>query len=114
VPHLLLQLDRMLYVVLPEHAVETHLRAGPGNPVQAVPAGRPLLRHDAEHGTDHVHTLRVMLAHDRSWQQSAAELHIHKQTLGYRIRKIEQLTGRGLARTEDLAVWWFALRAHAC
>jgi hypothetical protein len=25
---------------------------------------------------------------------------------------IEQLTGRGLARTEDLAEWWFALRAH--
>jgi len=42
VPHLLLQLDRMLYVVLPEHAVETHLRAGPGNPVQAVPAVRAI------------------------------------------------------------------------
>ena len=42
----------------------------------------PLLRHDGEHGTDHVHTLQVMLRHDRSWQQSAAELHIHKQTLG--------------------------------
>jgi DNA-binding PucR family transcriptional regulator len=36
----------------------------------------------------------------------------HKQTLGYRIRKIEQLTGRGLTRTEHLAEWWFALRAH--
>jgi PucR family transcriptional regulator, purine catabolism regulatory protein len=32
--------------------------------------------------------------------------------LGYRIRKIEQLTGRGLTRTEHLAEWWFALRAH--
>ena len=53
-----------------------------------------------------------MLGHDRSWQRSAAELHIHKQTLGHRISRIEQLTGRGLARTEDLAEWWFALRAH--
>jgi Regulator of polyketide synthase expression len=40
------------------------------------------------------------------------ELHIHKQTLGYRIRKIEQLTGRGPTSTEHLAEWWFALRAH--
>jgi PucR family transcriptional regulator, purine catabolism regulatory protein len=43
---------------------------------------------------------------------AAGELHIHKQTLGYRIRKIEHLTGRGLARTEHLAELWFALRAH--
>jgi PucR C-terminal helix-turn-helix domain len=44
--------------------------------------------------------------------RAAADLHIHKQTLGYRIRKIEQLTGRGLTSTEHLAEWWFALRAY--
>lgn len=71
-----------------------------------------LITQDAERGTDYVNTLRAMLVHDRSWQSAAAELHIHKQTLGYRIRKIEQLTGRGLTRTDDLAEWWFALRAH--
>jgi len=72
----------------------------------------PLIRADAEHGSDYVNTLRVVLDHDRSWLLASAQLHIHKQTLGYRIRKIEQLTGRGLARTEHLAEWWFALRAH--
>jgi purine catabolism regulator len=72
----------------------------------------PLVTNDAEHGTTYVDTLRVILQHNRSWQLAAAELHIHKQTLGYRIRKIEQLTGRGLTRTEHLAEWWFALRAH--
>lgn len=72
----------------------------------------PLLAHDGAHGTDYVGTLRVVLDKDRSWQLAAAELHIHKQTLGYRIRKIEQLSGRGLARTEHLAEWWFALRAY--
>jgi len=71
-----------------------------------------LIRQDSEHGTEYVHTLRSMLQHDRSWQSAAADLHIHKQTLGYRIRKIEVLAGRGLTRTEDLAEWWFALRAH--
>ncbi len=72
----------------------------------------PLIASDAEHGTGYVDTLRSVLRHDRSWQLAAAELHIHKQTLGYRIRKIEQLTARGLTRTEHLAEWWFALRAH--
>ena len=72
----------------------------------------PLMRHDAEHGTDYVHTLAVVLRLDRSWQRAAAELHIHKQTLGYRIRRIEQITGRGLTRTEHIAEWWIALRAH--
>jgi purine catabolism regulator len=72
----------------------------------------PLLSHDAEHGTDYVHTLRVVLRVDRSWQRAAAELNVHKQTLGYRIRRIEQITGRGLTRTEHIAEWWIALRAH--
>lgn len=72
----------------------------------------PLIAHDAEHGTAYVDTLRTVLRHNRSWQLAAAELHIHKQTLGYRIRKIEQLTARGLTSTEHLAEWWFALRAH--
>jgi len=72
----------------------------------------PLIAQDADHGTEYVNTLRVVLDSNRSWQLAAAELHIHKQTLGYRIRKIEQLTGRGLARTEHLAEWWFALRAY--
>ena len=72
----------------------------------------PLIAHDAEHDTAYLNTLRTVLRHDRSWQLAAADLHIHKQTLGYRIRKIEQLTGRGLTRTADLAELWFALRAH--
>jgi purine catabolism regulator len=73
---------------------------------------KTLLAHDAEHGTAYLDTLRAVLEHNRSWQLAAAALHIHKQTLGYRIRKIEQLTGRGITRTEHLAEWWFALRAH--
>jgi purine catabolism regulator len=72
----------------------------------------PLIRQDACHATDYLGTLRAILDHDRSWQLAAQALHIHKQTLGYRLRKIEQLTGRGISRTEHLAEWWFALRAH--
>jgi purine catabolism regulator len=72
----------------------------------------PLVAHDAAHGTNYVETLRVTLDHDRSWQSAASALHIHRQTLGYRLRRIEQITGRGTTRTEHLAEWWFALRAR--
>jgi purine catabolism regulator len=72
----------------------------------------PLIRHDARHGTEYVATLRVFLQADRSWRDAAAELHIHRQTLGYRLRKIEQLTARGINRTDHIAQWWLALRAR--
>jgi len=72
----------------------------------------PLIRHDAGHRTDYVATLQAFLRTDRSWRDAAAELHIHRQTLGYRLRKIEQLTGRGVTRTDDIAQWWLALRAR--
>jgi purine catabolism regulator len=67
--------------------------------------------HDREHGSDLVATLEAFLTADRSWARAAEQLSIHKQTLGYRLRRIEALTGRKLARTKDLAEIWFALSA---
>jgi purine catabolism regulator len=71
-----------------------------------------LIRHDAERGTQYLDTLRAMLRLDRSWQLAAAELHIHKQTLGYRVKRIEQITGRGLTKTEHIAELWIALQSY--
>lgn len=71
----------------------------------------PLLAHDREHGSDFLTTVRTLLEHDRSWQLAATALHIHKQTLGYRLRRIEGFTGRGFTRTSDIAEWWVALKA---
>lgn len=71
-----------------------------------------IISHDAEHDADLLRTLRVILQADRSWRAAAGTLHIHKQTLGYRLRKIEQLTGRKLRSTKDGAELWFAMRAY--
>jgi len=71
----------------------------------------PLLAYDREHSTELVHTLRVFLQSDRSWKRSAELLFIHKQTLVYRIRRIEEVIGRRLAETQNVADVWFALRA---
>lgn len=53
-----------------------------------------LLRdYDAAHETDLLHSLRVYLTHDRSIGESAAALYIHRNTMNYRIARINELTG---------------------
>lgn len=71
----------------------------------------PLLDYDRTHDSDLTVSLRQFLAYNRSWQRAAASLHVHKQTLIYRMRRVEELTGRHLDQTEDVAELWFALRA---
>lgn len=72
----------------------------------------PVLRHDLEHGSELVHTLETFLEERRSWQATAVALHVHRQTVLYRIKQVEQLTGRALADTGDLARLWLALQAR--
>lgn len=71
----------------------------------------PLADYEQENGTPLLHSLRVFLEQNRSWQNAAKQLHIHKTTLIYRMRRIESMTGRSLDRTEDVAVLWLALQA---
>lgn len=70
-----------------------------------------LAEYDSQQGAPLLHTLRVFLEHNRSWLAAARQLHVHKQTLVYRVRRIEEITGRSLDATEDVAILWFALRA---
>ena len=46
-------------------------------------------------------TLDAWFAHDESSAATAAALHIHRNTLDYRLRRVEELTGLQLARGED-------------
>jgi PucR family transcriptional regulator, purine catabolism regulatory protein len=52
-----------------------------------------------------------LLRNDRSPTKTAAELYIHRQTLVYRMRRIEELTERSLSRTEDVVELWLAIKA---
>ncbi|WP_298255103.1 PucR family transcriptional regulator [uncultured Arthrobacter sp.] len=72
----------------------------------------PVLDHDRERHTELLDTLQSFLSHRRSWQTTATALHLHRQTVLYRIRQVEQLTGRKLAETDDLAQIWLALQAR--
>ncbi len=70
-----------------------------------------LIRYDEAHDTRLVASLQVFLEHNRSWGSAAGDLHVHKQTLIYRMRRVEELTGRSLSSTQDVAGLWLALRA---
>ncbi|HET6509109.1 MAG TPA: PucR family transcriptional regulator ligand-binding domain-containing protein [Baekduia sp.] len=71
-----------------------------------------LLAYDAEHSGDLVRSLRLFLAENRSWQRASTAIGVHKQTLVYRMRRVEELTGRRLDDTGDVAYLWLALSAH--
>ncbi|MDT0305751.1 PucR family transcriptional regulator ligand-binding domain-containing protein [Streptomyces sp. DSM 44917] len=70
----------------------------------------PLRAYDRRHRADLVGTLRAFLACDGSWTRCAARLHVHVNTLRYRVGRIEQLTGRDLTRLEDTVDFFLALR----
>jgi hypothetical protein len=71
----------------------------------------PLYGYDAEHHSDLVHTLETFLDCSGSWSRCAAALHVHVNTLRYRIRRIEELTGRDLGTLENRVDLFLALRA---
>jgi purine catabolism regulator len=59
---------------------------------------------------DLMHTLRVFLAADCSWAEASARLQVHRHTLRYRVRKIEEVLGRKLSDTSTRAELWVALQ----
>jgi PucR family transcriptional regulator, purine catabolism regulatory protein len=60
-----------------------------------------------------VPSVRVWLEHDRDTERAAHALHIHPNTLRYRVQRFEQISGRSLSSTASLAEVWLALRATA-
>jgi hypothetical protein len=73
----------------------------------------PLIEYDRAHDADLVRTLDTFLTCSGSWTRCAAQLHVHVNTLRYRIGRIEQLTGRDLTRFPDRVDFYLALRLHA-
>lgn len=72
----------------------------------------PVLAYDDRHGSDLIGTLEAFLAASGSWTACAERLHVHVNTLRYRIKRIEELTGRSLATLEHRVDFFLALRAR--
>lgn len=73
----------------------------------------PLLAYDRETDSDLIGTLQTYLDSGRSPSETARRLFLHKQTISYRITRIQSLTGRSLRSTKDISELWFGLRALA-
>jgi purine catabolism regulator len=59
----------------------------------------PLERWDRDHDAQLVRTLQTFLANDGQWRVTAAQLHIHHNTLRYRIGRVAALSGRDAETT---------------
>ncbi len=70
----------------------------------------PLREYDRRHRAELIPTLEAFLDSDGSWTRCATRLHLHVNTLRYRVGRIEQLTGRDLSRLEDKLDFFLALR----
>lgn len=72
-----------------------------------------VIAYDRAHESELLHSLVVFFAADRSWRTASETLGIHRQTLVYRMQRVEELTDRNLSRVEDIATLHMALRAKA-
>lgn len=70
----------------------------------------PLRDYDRRHRAELIPTLEAFLDCDGSWTRCATRLHLHVNTLRYRVGRIEQLTSRDLSRLEDKLDFFLALR----
>jgi purine catabolism regulator len=70
----------------------------------------PILDYDEMHDAELMKSLQVYFEANRSWQAGSRKLNIHKQTLVYRIKKIEELTGADLRDFGVQAELYLALR----
>jgi len=60
----------------------------------------PLLDYDARHHTEFVSTLAAFLAHNGNLQRTAANCHLHLNSLKYRMRRIREISGLDLDNSE--------------
>lgn len=70
-----------------------------------------LEKYDLAQNSTLIVSLKTYLEHNKSWLNASKELHIHKQSLIYRIKKIEEITSRSLTSMDDTAILWFAIKS---
>ncbi|MFF0084268.1 PucR family transcriptional regulator [Streptomyces canus] len=74
---------------------------------------RPLYEHDATGRGDLVASLRAWLSRHGQWDAAAADLGVHRHTLRYRMRRVEEILGRSLDDPDVRMELWLALKATA-
>jgi hypothetical protein len=71
----------------------------------------PVVDYDDRHDAGLCDTLAAFLDCSGSWSRTAERLHLHVNTVRYRIARVEALTGRSLGSLEDRVDVFLALRS---
>ncbi|EXU69115.1 PucR family transcriptional regulator [Streptomyces sp. PRh5] len=74
---------------------------------------RALHEHDATGRGDLVASVRAWLSRHGQWDAAAADLGVHRHTLRYRMRRVEEILGRSLDDPDVRMELWLALKATA-
>ncbi|MFD5099720.1 PucR family transcriptional regulator [Streptomyces albidochromogenes] len=72
---------------------------------------RALHEHDAKGRGDLIASLRAWLSRHGQWDAAAADLGVHRHTLRYRMRRVEEILGRSLDDADVRMELWLALKA---
>ncbi len=72
----------------------------------------PIEDGEGEYGPELLRSLEAFIERNGQWERAARDLYCHRHTLRYRIRRIEELTGRDLGQAQDRIELWLALRAR--
>jgi PucR family transcriptional regulator, purine catabolism regulatory protein len=72
----------------------------------------PVEGDEGEYGDELLRSLDVFIEHNGHWEKAAQALYCHRHTLRYRIKRVEQLTGRDFTHARDRIEFWLALRGR--
>jgi PucR family transcriptional regulator, purine catabolism regulatory protein len=72
----------------------------------------PVEQADGDYGEELLRSLDVFIEQNGHWEKAASALYCHRHTLRYRIRRVEQLTGRDFSHARDRIEFWLALRGR--
>ena len=70
-----------------------------------------LQEYDEQNSSDLVKSLACFLEANGHWGDAAEKLYVHRHTLRYRMKRVEEITGRDLDQSQDRMEFWLALKA---
>jgi purine catabolism regulator len=72
----------------------------------------PIEEGEGAYGGELMRSLEAFIECNGQWERAARRLYCHRHTLRYRIRRVEDLTGRSLDSARDRIDFWLALRGR--
>jgi purine catabolism regulator len=72
----------------------------------------PIEASEGHYGGELMRSLEAFIEENGQWERAAKRLYCHRHTLRYRIKRVEELTGRDLGSARDRIEFWLALRGR--